>query len=67
MKASSVITAISGLDSGSTMRRKILRLPAPSTRAASSSSSGTASMNCLARKMPSAVAAEGRMTAQNVP
>ncbi len=58
---------MSGLDSGSTMRRKILRLPAPSIRAASSSSSGTESMNCRARKIPSAVDADGRMTAQNVP
>ena len=55
--------ATAGADSGITIRQKIVHSRAPSTRAASSRSSGIASMNWRIRNTPSGPAAAGRMTA----
>ena len=53
--------ASAGPHSGSTMRKKIRYSPAPSTRAASSRSSGMPSMNWRIRKTPKAPARNGRI------
>ena len=55
-------TATSGLDSGSTMLRKVRTWLAPSMRAASSSSSGMPRKNCRAMNSPKASASRGSTT-----
>jgi hypothetical protein len=67
MKVRSTRTAISGRLSGSTIWTNVRSVPAPSTRAASSSSSGIARKNCRARKIPKTVALVGRTTDHSEP
>ncbi|GAA4952255.1 hypothetical protein GCM10023224_41230 [Streptomonospora halophila] len=54
MKVKIAVVASAGVDSGSTMRRKIRTCPHPSMRAASSRSRGSPRMNCTIRKMKNA-------------
>ena len=57
---------ITGLDIGSTIVKKILVHEAPSTRAASSRSTGISEKNCRNRKTTMALASAGRRRACHV-
>ena len=63
MKVNIASTASAGRDSGSMMRKKTVNGPAPSTRAASTSSAGTVRKNWRSRNVPNAVNAHGRISA----
>src|SRR5215213_2059681 len=58
--------ARAGRITGSTMREKMPNSPAPSTRAASRSSSGTERQYCRIQKMPKALAIPGMISARYV-
>src|SRR3712207_2104350 len=62
--SSNVLSA--GLDNGRTTRKNVCQGLAPSTRAASSSSTGSPRKNWRRKKTPNAPAAFGTMTASNV-
>ncbi len=68
MKVNSPSIAAPGRAAGSATDQKVRRLEAPSTRAASMSSSGRASWRyCVIQKTPKALTALGTMTAQRLP
>jgi hypothetical protein len=64
MKVSMPSTAMAGRATGRTMRQKMRKVEAPSTRPASSSSVGSASLRyCRMKKTPKALTSVGRITA----
>ncbi len=62
MKVKMVNVTSTGLSIGSTIWKKMRSSPAPSMRAASSSSSGIERAYCRTRKMPNTVASAGTTT-----
>jgi hypothetical protein len=63
-KVKMALAASAGVHRGTTTCQKIRNSPAPSTRAASSSSSGIDVMYCRSRKMPNAPTMPGRISPQ---
>ncbi len=66
MNEKTASTAMVGRASGSITEKNVRIGPAPSTRAASSSSCGTVRKNCRTRNAPRAVNAHGMMSAWKV-